>query len=326
MNYQFFRTNAIGVAVSIVIALLAIYLNALTGFNTILIALLLGIILGNVIRIPESFNIGIKISSSLFLELAIVLMALSIDYGRFLALGWETILIVTLTIIVILWATIQLGKKMNCPSSAGLLVGFGTAICGSSAIAALAPSVSKDKSDIGIAMAVVNLYGLTGMLVLPLLTQEYFSEIQNGVLLGTSLHSVGNVAGAGFGMSEAIGELAVTVKLGRVALLTPALLVFGHFTSLAKDKTTSQNLALPWYLIAFIVISIVVSLISVPSEILTYSKQGSNFLLAIAMAAIGIKVSFKTLLSSGKKGLIFGGILFIIQLAVIGILIFALGI
>jgi uncharacterized integral membrane protein (TIGR00698 family) len=314
-----------GLLLSVGIAVVGLFLGQWLGFNAILIALVVGIIVGNVIPLPDSFNSGIKTASGRFLEFAIILMAFSIDYGSFLKLGWETILIVVVTMAAVLWMTIWLGKRMNCPSSAGLLVGFGTAICGSTAIAALAPSVSEDKSDMGIAMAVVNLYGLIGMLFIPFVTAEWLSDIQNSVLLGASLHSVGNVAGAGFAMSDAIGEMAVTVKLGRVALLTPALLIFSHFTSKDTATKTSKKLSLPWYLVTFIIISILVSVIAVPENMLSYSKIGSNFLLAIAMAAIGLKVSFKTLLTSGKKGLVFGAILFAVQLIVIVALMLGLG-
>jgi uncharacterized integral membrane protein (TIGR00698 family) len=306
-----------GVSLSLAIAVSAILLSNVLGFNAILLALVIGIVLGNAIKLPEYFDSGIKTASGKFLEIAIILMAFSIDYGSFLKLGWETILIVVVTMAAVLLMTIWLGKKMNCPSSAGLLVGFGTAICGSSAIAALAPGVTEDKSDIGISMAVVNLYGLIGMLLIPLITQDWLTDIENSILLGASLHSVGNVAGAGFAMSESIGEMAVTVKLGRVALLTPALLIFGHFTSKKSSSQTKKKLNLPWYLVTFILISILVSIFPLPEEILTFSKKGSNFLLATAMAAIGLNVSFKTLLSSGKKGLVFGAILFAAQLAVI---------
>jgi uncharacterized integral membrane protein (TIGR00698 family) len=303
----------------------ALALSSLSGFNAILLALIIGIIVGNVFQLPDTLTSGIKIASGLLLELAIILMAFSIDYGSFLQLGWQTILIVVATMAAVLWLTLWLGKRMNCPSSAGLLVGFGTAICGSTAIAALAPSVSKDKSDMGIAMAVVNLYGLIGMLAIPFITAEWLTDIQNSVLLGASLHSVGNVAGAGFAMSDTIGEMAVTVKLGRVALLTPALLIFSHFTHSENENGTAKKLSLPWYLIAFIAISILVSIIALPAEVLAFSKQGSSFLLATAMAAIGLKVSFKTLLSSGKKGLVFGAILFALQLILIVGLMLALG-
>ncbi len=317
MNITSLLGIARGVSLSLAIAVSAILLSNVLVFNAILLALVIGIVLGNAIKLPAYFDSGIKTASGKFLEIAIILMAFSIDYGSFLKLGWETILIVVSTMAAVLLMTIWLGKKMNCPSSAGLLVGFGTAICGSSAIAALAPSVTEDKSDIGISMAVVNLYGLIGMLLIPLITQDWLSNIENSILLGASLHSVGNVAGAGFAMSESVGEMAVTVKLGRVALLTPALLIFGHFTSKKSSSQTKKKLNLPWYLVTFILISILVSIFPLPEEILTFSKKGSNFLLATAMAAIGLNVSFKTLLNSGKKGLVFGAILFAAQLAVI---------
>lgn len=307
-----------GVTLSLGIAVVAMYLSAWLGFNAILLALLIGIALGNAVSLPKSFNPGIKTASGLFLEFAIILMAFSIDYASFLNLGIQTILIVVVTIVVILWMTIWLTNRSASTDTTGLLVGFGTAICGSSAIAALAPSLGQNKSEMGVAMAVVNLYGLIGMIFIPLITTEWLTDVQNSVLLGASLHSVGNVAGAGFAMSEAIGEMAVTVKLGRVALLTPALLVFTYFTSKSDQNATKSKFKLPYYLVAFIIISMVVSVLPLPADLLAYSKKGSNFLLATAMAAIGLKVSFKTLLTSGKKGLVFGAILFAVQLAVIG--------
>ncbi|MGY8847771.1 MAG: putative sulfate exporter family transporter, partial [Bacteroidia bacterium] len=140
MNITSLLGIARGVSLSLAIAVSAILLSNVLGFNAILLALVIGIVLGNAIKLPEYFDSGIKTASGKFLEIAIILMAFSIDYGSFLKLGWETILIVVVTMAAVLLMTIWLGKKMNCPSSAGLLVGFGTAICGSSAIAALAPS------------------------------------------------------------------------------------------------------------------------------------------------------------------------------------------
>ena len=316
-----FKSKYQGIGLSIALTAVAFLIAEFSQFNAILLALVLGIVFGNLVKLPPSFNQGLKISSSLFLEIAIILMAFSINYASFLQLGWQTILIVVVTITTVLWATLFLSKKMDCPSNAGLLVGFGTAICGSSAIAALAPSVSEDKSDMGISMAVVNLYGLLGMLLLPLVPQEWLTDIQHSVLVGASLHSVGNVAGAGMAISDSIGEMAVTVKLGRVALLTPALLIFTQFTSKTSKAGKRKKVALPYYLVAFIIISILVSVVPLPDHILAYAKKLSSCLLAVAMAAIGLKVSFNTLISSGKKGLVFGAILFAIQLAIIAILI-----
>lgn len=326
MKFSALTPSLKGIFLAISIALAAILIANWSGVNSILISLIIGVIVGNTLSLSDTFDPGIKVVSGLFLEIAIVLMAFGIDYGSFLKLGWQTILIIIITIVIVLWATLFLSKKMSCPSSAGLLVGFGTAICGSAAIAALAPSVSRDKSDMGIAMAVVNLYGLLGMIIIPFLTTDWLTDTQNSLLLGASLHSVGNVAGAGFAISESIGEMAVTIKLGRVTMLTPALLIFGYFTSTTNGAGIKTKLRLPWYLVTFIAVSILGSFIHFSPDILSYTKNGSNILLAVAMAGIGLKVSFKTLFSSGKKGLVFGAILFGAQLLVILFLIWVFNI
>ncbi len=326
MKFSALTPSLKGIFLAISIALAAILIANWSGVNSILISLIIGVIVGNTLSLSDTFDPGIKVVSGLFLEIAIVLMAFGIDYGSFLKLGWQTILIIIITIVIVLWATLFLSKKMSCPSSAGLLVGFGTAICGSAAIAALAPSVSRDKSDMGIAMAVVNLYGLLGMIIIPFLTTDWLTDTQNSLLLGASLHSVGNVAGAGFAISESIGEMAVTIKLGRVTMLTPALLIFGYFTSTTNGAGIKTKLRLPWYLVTFIAVSMLGSFIHFSPDVLSYTKHGSNILLAIAMAGIGLKVSFKTLFSSGKKGLVFGAILFGAQLLVILFLIWVFNI
>ncbi|MGB0850614.1 MAG: putative sulfate exporter family transporter, partial [Bacteroidia bacterium] len=102
-------------------------------------------------------------------------------------------------------------------------------------------------------------------------------------------------------------------------LLTPALLIFRYLIG-QRNSTEQQtsSFSLPWYLIAFIAISVITSFIVLPESVLSIAKQSSSFLLAIAMAAIGLKVSFTTLLNSGKKGLIFGAVIFSIQLIALG--------
>jgi uncharacterized integral membrane protein (TIGR00698 family) len=322
LNTTQLKANALGILISISLAALAFFTADFLRLNEVLVALLLGIAVGNLVKLPKQFNVGISFSASTLLEFAIVLLAFGIDYQRFFALGWQAITIVIVSMTIVLVATVWLAKKLKCPGSTGWLIGFGTAICGSAAIAALAPSVSKDKTDIGISLAVVNLFGLLGMIAIPFITSNWLTETQNAILIGASLHSVGNVAGAGFGINDAIGEMAITVKLGRVALLTPALIIFNFF--LPNSHAEGQKFKLPWYLIAFIIISLLVTFIAIPADIKSITKISSNFLLATAMAAIGLKVSFKTLLNSGKKGLVFGALLFAIQLIVIGVLMYFL--
>jgi uncharacterized integral membrane protein (TIGR00698 family) len=287
-------------------------------FNAILLGLLLGIGISNLIKIPNEYHSGITFTSTKMLEFSVIFLAFGINYTNIVKLGASSFVLISIVIIAILLITIYLSKKMNCPSVTGLFVGFGTAICGSSAIAALAPSYPNQKEDIGISLAVVNLYGVIGMILLPIILPILkLSSFDSSLIIGGSLHSVGNVAGAGFSMSQQIGDNAITIKLARVALLSPALLLFNFLTSHDPDKNWRQHLQLPWYLWLFIFITIFVSFFSLNEKVLDLMNTMGKIVLTIAMAAIGLKVSFYSLIKSGRKGLLFGFITFAIQIILI---------
>ena len=166
-----------GILFSIFVGLLSVLLEKFMppAFNGILIALLLGMLLGNLLKLPVALEPGINYTSSKMLELSILFLAVGINYTDIAALGVQPFVGVALVVFAVLFLSFFLSKRFNCPGNTGILVGFGTAICGSSAIAALAPSLQKqNKEDVAIAMAVVNLLGTLGMLFLPWALQPAF--------------------------------------------------------------------------------------------------------------------------------------------------------
>ena len=308
-----------GILFTVLISSFAWSLSALFPFlNSILIGLIVGILIGNFFKLPNDFSSGISLTGTKVLEFSILFLAFGINYSYIGKIGWQSFLLVGILVFTVLVFSIFLSKKMNCPSTVGWMVGFGTAICGSSAIAALAPSISKNKEDVGVAMAVVNLFGTLGMLFLPLVVTLFpFSTTEISLLLGGTLHSVGNVAGAAFGVSSEVGEQALTIKLARVALLSPGLIFFTFLTRDNKGKNWLIYLQLPWYLWGFILITIFVSWVVIPQNILAFSAEMGKILLTVAMTAIGLKVSFSALIQSGKKGLFYGFLIFLIQFILI---------
>jgi uncharacterized integral membrane protein (TIGR00698 family) len=321
------RKNLNGVVLATGIGLVAHFAAAFTPswLNGILLALLLGMLVGNLWRVPTSFQAGIGFTSSKLLELAVLFLAFSINYTHIAALGVGSFSIVALMVVAMVFITFFLARQVNCPGSTGWLVGFGTAICGSSAIAALAPRVAKNKEDVGIAMAVVNLFGSVGMVLLPLLLVRFDLDTkQLGLLIGGTLHSVGNVVGAGYTISDGVGEAATTIKLARVALLSPALILFNYLVNRAELKSWKQHLQLPWYLWGFIAITVLTSLVSMPATLLAVMDTAGKLALTIALAAIGLKVSFRELYVSGRKGLGFGLIVFAIQFLLVAVLMLVL--
>ena len=317
-----------GVLFSVFVGLLAVVLEKFTppAFNGILIALLLGILLGNTVKLPENLASGIQYTSSKMLELSILFLAVGINYADVAALGVQPFLGVAAVVFAVLFLSFFLSKRFNCPGNTGILVGFGTAICGSSAIAALAPSLQKqNKEDVAIAMAVINLLGTLGMLVLPwaLLQIDWPSQdvaaSAMGYLVGGSLHSVGNVAGAGFAIGKSAGDVAITVKLARVALLTPGLIFMTYLTQRHSQGSWKRYFQLPWYLIGFILVTMLVSVIDIPKPALKEVEYIGKVILTIAMAAIGLKVSVKKLMQAGSRGLRFGVVMFLLQIALLGL-------
>lgn len=306
-----------GIVLSLVIGLAAWFASPFTGaLNSILLALLLGIAVTNSVKLPLVYADGIKFTSGKLLEISILFLAIGINYSDIAAIGGKTFLIITFSVFFTLLLTIYLAKVFRCPGSSGWLIGFGTAICGSSAIAALAPSIANKskKEDVAISMAVINLYGSIGMIVLPLILSAInASYLTTGTILGGSLHSVGNVAGAAYGINNSVGEGAIAIKLGRVALLSPGLIFFSLLINKGEKMLWYKRLSLPWYLWGFIAISIFVSFIPIPKGILTSFDTLGKIILTVAMAAIGLRVGLKNLFVSGRSGLVFGFVIFLIH-------------
>ncbi len=314
------KTYFPGLGITLSIGVVAWLLSVITPdfLNSILLALLIGIILSNTFTIPSYFNEGIQFSGGKLLEISIVFLSFSVNYASFLHLGVKSVLAVVITLSTILTLTLILSKRMRCPGSAGYLIGFGTAICGSSAIAALAPRIEKNKEDLAISLAVVSLLGTVGTLLFPLVLQLLGVEQKSAsLLIGGSLHAVGNVAGAGYSISENVGDQAMMIKMARVALLTPGLLLFQFF--LNKGTKTTTSFVLPWYIIAFIFISVFNSIFPLPEIVIKSAESIGKFLLTVDMAAIGLKVNLRKLIKDGGKGFLFGTVIFLLQ---IGLLLF----
>lgn len=294
--------------------------------NGIVLGLLLGILFGNILPVKKAYDTGTRFISGRGMETSILFLSFSINYRHFGELGTTRFVWLIGVLILVLLVTPYLARRVRCPGHSGILIGFGTAICGSSAVAALSAQARSNKDDTGVAIAVTSLLGTAGMLLIPMvLPYFHLSPADQGFILGGSLHAVGNVAGAAFVMGPETGEAAITIKLARVAMLTPCLLLM-HFLAPGEVRAEKVKFRLPWYLWCFIVITIVNSLVSFPPGFLKAMHVSGEFILTLAMTAIGLQLRLGELVASGKRGLAFGVIIFGVQilLLVAGVLVFAL--
>lgn len=289
--------------------------------NSVMLGLLIGILIGNVVKIPQNVNGGLKYAGSKLLEVSIVMLAFGISASSLAAMGVPFLIKILIGVLLVLTTAILLNRMLRCDGTTGLLTGFGTAICGSSAIAAVAPVISDDKEDAGIAIAVVNLLGALGTFLLPaVLSYIDLEDVQKGFLIGGSLHAVGNVAGAGYAISDSIGETAVAVKMVRVALLSPMVIFYSYFVNKGKGDGSKTSFKLPIYLWLFIGITVLTFFVELPEELVKYLKMVGKIFLTAAMLAIGLRLSLKRLFLSGRVAFLYGIILFIAQLIIFTVL------
>jgi uncharacterized integral membrane protein (TIGR00698 family) len=309
----YIRGIAPGMLITGLAALIAWFVGPMIpGLNSVIFGLLIGIVLGNLWTPTTIFQTGISFSSGKVLEFAIVMMAFEINILALSQVGLPILAIVLIAVVGILGFTLFLSKRMNCPQENGWLIGFGTAICGSAAISALGPLITKDKAQIGISLAVINILGGLGIFFVPMLIPLFELETtQAGVLVGGSLHSMGHVAGAAALLDEEVRNVAISVKLVRIALLTPALILFSNIINAKQNKEAKYSVKLPIYLILFILVSMFVSFIGVPKDVVSITKNLSNIGLTVAMVGIGLGISFKKLLQSGSKAFTFGIVIFL---------------
>nr|WP_204700253.1 putative sulfate exporter family transporter [Halanaerobacter jeridensis] len=311
-----------GVFIACLIGLGSKYLATwVPNLSGVTLAIILGLIIRNTLNLDEKHSPGIQFASKKILALAIILMGLKLELAVLGELGLEFIAIVIIMVCSSITLSYLLGRLLGVSKSFSLLLGIGNGICGSSAIGATAPLVAEKEEEIGLSIGVVNLLGTIGIFLLPLLTGLLkLTAPKSALMIGGTLQAVGQVVAAGFSVSEKVGRLATVVKMGRVLMLGPIVLVLGFFFQ--NDESSQQKkVSIPPFIVGFFIFSLLGSLNLLPTSLVENLKTLSKILLTIAMAGIGLKINVSDLTDQGPKALLLGMLIFIAQLSLITILI-----
>lgn len=304
-----------GIFLAIAITAFAKVISAgIPVIGLVLGALLLGMIIGNLTINLKPFTAGLKFSESRILELAIVLVGFGIDTNNLTSLDSSLIVLLVAMILGVMLLSILLGKLFKIDFRLSVLLGAGNAICGSAAVAATAPMINAKEDEIGLSLGVTNLLGTVGLAFIPAVAYFFsFVDFDSAVLVGATLQSIGHVAASSFAMSEAIGEWAMVVKMGRVVMLIPFLVVL---FLIGKGKTKSK-VRFPWFVLLFICSVLLANLAWLPSGAIKGLSVTGNYLLAISMAAIGVGIRIKPLLKISGKGLMVSTLVFGAQILMV---------
>ena len=332
--YQIFP----GIVFSFIIAYSGIYLSSFIGneilhlnkspISPIMLSIIIGLLIGNIIKVPSIFSEGIKFSLKFILRLGIICLGIRLGLLDILKVGVIGIPLIIACIIISILLVSYFCKLLNVPSKIGSLIAVGTSICGASAIVATSPAINADKEEVTYAIANITIFGIIAMFIYPFLAHYLFNgdELSIGLFLGTSIHETAQVAGAGLIYSEQYSssdtmDIATVTKLVRNISMI-AVIPFISYLYLKKnnnEKNTKPSILsmLPVFIIGFIIMGLIRSIGDYGIQsyekafglffneewqlIINYIKSLAEYSLAIAMAAVGVSTNLVSLRSLGIK-------------------------
>ena len=298
------RQLAPGVAMAVIVAICAQFLAEHYATPAMLLALLLGIALGFLGEEGRTVP-GIAFSAKSLLRLGVALLGVRISAQLMAELGIELIALVVLAVICTIGFGLLVGRFFGKGWRFSLLTAGSVAICGASAAIAISAILPKDeRSEERLIFTVMGVTVLStiAMIAYPILVSvQGFGNFEAGVFLGASIHDVAQVVGAGYTISEDAGDVATLVKLFRVAMLAPVVLIASllirHYA--APDAGGQRPPLLPGFVLGFLALATLSSLGVLPPVVIDTLSSASRWMLLVAIAAVGMKSNMKQILSLG---------------------------
>lgn len=305
-----------------------------------LFAIGFGIIAGNTFLDRPIMDKGTKFSESRLLEYSIVLLGATLNMNDVMSVGVGGLIFIVLQMTVTVIGAYWIGKLLKFGRKFSLLMCAGNAVCGSSAIGTVTPVVGADSEEKGLSITIVNVTGTFLMILLPLLAGALYHHetIQTSALIGGTLQSIGQVVASAKFVNEEVVEMAAVFKIIRIIMLVGIAFVFSLMNTedgqklFSKKQTDSAEkkkvkVGIPWFIIGFFILSVInsfhvipiqtgdaVQYVSIiPSQVSAAAKLVSNQFEIIALAAIGMRVKFKTLISEGPRAMLYGGMVGALQ-------------
>ena len=300
-----------GILLSFGIAAVSIFLGGLFPLiGSSVLAIVSGIVLNNSMKLPAIFQEGLSFSGKKLLQYSIIFLGFSMSIGQVSETGISSLRISLITILIAFLAAYLAGRFFKMNRVLTILIGFGTAICGGSAIAAASPILDADEEDIALSISTIFFFNILAVFIFPFLGHLLqMSDAFFGTWAGTAINDTSSVVAAGYTYSPSAGDLATIVKLSRALMIVPACLIFASYRYV-KSKQSAQKTNLkqifPWFIAWFVLASLVSSLGFLPAAVIPYTKFISQWLMAMALAAIGAKVSFKQFKQAGAAPLLTG--------------------
>lgn len=300
-----------GVGLTVVLAVVARQLALLPFLNimgAMVLAILLGIMWRNVMEVPDGAQVGISFAAKKILRYGIILMGLRLDIPKIIAAGPLVIAHAALAVILAFVIITFLGRKIGLNKRLTLLIAAGTGICGAAAIAAVAPVIRSREDETAVGVTIIALLGTLFTIIYSIIYPVInLTSVQYGFFAGSSLHELAHVIAAAQVGGTAVTDLAILVKLARVALLIPVVLILSAFLTPGGQKDSRwRQLQVPWFILGFLALSGVNTLGFLPPGYTNALIKLGLFLLTTAMAGLGLNVEVEMIKRVGARGMFTG--------------------
>lgn len=275
----------------------------------LVLAIVLGTLLHTLWGLPARYAAGVHFAAKTVLEIAIVLLGASISAASLAASGIATIGAVVAVVVASLGLSYGVGRLLGLDDRLATLVSCGNSICGNSAIMATAPVIEAEADDVAAAIAFTAALGVVAVLVLPGTMRLFgLSEWQYGVVAGLSVYAVPQVLAATLPVSLVSAQVGTLVKLIRVLMLGPVILLIGLRRGAGGAVRVPWSHLVPWFVVGFLVTMAARSFGVVPDAAEPPIRLLSTLLTVVSMAALGLSVNLRSVLASGGRVLAAGAI------------------
>lgn len=299
-----------GLALAVAAAVLAWGIQQIVpALSALLVAIILGVIVTHVWRIPDVFDPGMAVAAKDLLRLGIVFLGLQLALDDILALGWGVLAVVVAIVALGILGTLLLGRWFGVPRQLTLLVACGFSICGAAAVAGVEGSTDADEEDVASAIGLVVLFGTIMIVLVPLVLGPLgMSERTQGLIAGGSIHEIAQVVAAGGIIGGGALAVAVVVKLARVLMLAPVVFLLALVQRRKGDvrEGTSLPPIVPLFIVGFLAMALVRTFVTLPPVALDGGRILQTLTLGAAMFALGTGVHISLLTKVGGRSLVLG--------------------
>jgi uncharacterized integral membrane protein (TIGR00698 family) len=300
-----------GVALAAILALAARWLHgvpAISGVSALMLAIILGVAVRNTTGVHAAIQPGIKFSMRRLLRLAIMLLGFQISLSQIWQVGGPGFLIVLATLVCTFLFTVWLGRKLGVDPKVAELIAAGTSICGASAVVATNTVTEGSDEDVAYAIAIITALGSASIVLYPLAAAAMgMPSPAYGLWTGASIHEIAQVIAAAFQGGSVSAQYGAISKLSRVMMLAPVVFTLGYLA--ARRRSADGNHAkvpTPWFLVGFLAMISVNSLGLLTPAWTARLVTANQFLLAVALAAMGLETSVSKLRTAGLRPFLLG--------------------